>query len=105
MSARNGLLLWNGCSVFRDHVVLVSYGPKHEIYQELVYNRADIEHARVIWARSLSPESDQALVEHYRGRRIWKLTENGYLMLSDYRSSEEKSTMTTRIRPSSEGPF
>ena len=88
-----------------DHVVLVSYGPQHEVYQELVYNQADIEHARVIWARSLSPESDRALVEHYRGRRIWMLTENGYLIVRNYSPGEEKSTITARIKSSSEGPF
>jgi len=88
-----------------DQLVLVSYGPKHEIYQELVYNQADIDHARIIWARSLSPEQDQALVEHYGGRRAWMLTENGYLMLKDYKPSEDQSTITTRIQSSSEGRF
>ena len=88
-----------------DQLVLVSYGPQHEIYQELVYNQADIDHARIIWARSLSPELDQALVEHYAGRRAWMLTENGYLMLKDYTPGEDKSTITTRIQSSSAGRF
>lgn len=86
-------------------LVLVTYGPKHEIYQELVYNQADIDHARIIWARSLSPELDQALVEHYGGRRTWTLTENGYLMLKDYKPSEDQSTITRRIQSPSEGRF
>lgn len=87
------------------HLVLVSYGPKHEIYQELVYNEADIDQARIVWARSLSPESDQALLEHYANRRVWMLTENGYLMLSDYKPSQEKGTTTTRSKSLAEGAF
>lgn len=88
-----------------DHLVLVSYGPQHEIYQELVYNQADIDHGRIIWARSLSAQSDQALVKHYGGRRAWRLTENGYLMLKDYKPSQDKGTITARMEPSSEGRF
>ena len=26
-----------------EHLVLVSYGPRHQIYEELVYNHADID--------------------------------------------------------------
>ena len=88
-----------------DALILVRYGPKHEIYQELVYNEADIDHARVIWARSLSPELDEKLVQHYAGRRVWMLTENSDLILSAYKPSQERSTITARIQSGSEGPF
>ncbi len=88
-----------------QHLVLVSYGPRHEIYQELVYNQADIEHQRIIWARSLSPESDRALIEHYSGRRAWMLRENGTPVLNDYTPSEEKSTITAHIESSPNGRF
>ena len=88
-----------------DHLVLVSYGPKHEIYQELVYNQADIDRSRVIWARSLSLESDRQLVEHYAGRRIWTLTENGELLLKSYGEGQEESTMATQVRAVRRGHF
>ena len=81
-----------------DHLVLVSYGPKHEIYQELVYNRADIERAKIVWARSLTPESDQKLIAHYASRRVWKLTEDGEVLLKSYEPGEEKSTMTNQLQ-------
>jgi hypothetical protein len=88
-----------------DHLVLVSYGPKHEIYQELVYNHADIDGSRVIWARSLSPESDRQLIEHYAARRIWSLTENGEILLKSYGEGQEKSTMATQVRALPRGHF
>jgi hypothetical protein len=82
-----------------DHLVLVSYGSKHEIYQELVYNGADLEHERIVWARSLTPESDEKVIEHYASRRVWKLTENGEVLLKSYEPGEEKSTMTSQKVP------
>jgi hypothetical protein len=81
-----------------DHLVLVSYGPKHEIYQELVYNRADIEHARIIWARSLTREADEKLIAHYASRRVWKLSEDGEVLLKSYEPGKEESTMTSQFR-------
>ena len=36
---------------------------------ELVHNRADIEGATIIWARSLSPTADAALVARYGAGR------------------------------------
>ena len=67
-----------------DHLVLVHYGTQHEIYEELVYNRADINGSKVVWARSLGPEKDQRLVQYYAGRQVWSLEEDGDVKLSRY---------------------
>jgi hypothetical protein len=65
-------------------LVLVKYGPKHDLFEELVYNPADIDSARVVWARSLGPQLDRALLEYYRGRKIWLAEENGDLQVTPY---------------------
>lgn len=66
------------------HLVLVRYGPRHDIYEELVYNHADIDGSKVIWARSLGAEKDAELIRHYPDRDIWMLTENGGVTLCRY---------------------
>jgi len=55
------------------HLVLVRYGPKHDPFREYVYNAADIDHARIVWARDMGPEQDRALLEYFHDRQIWTL--------------------------------
>jgi hypothetical protein len=65
-----------------EHLVLVSYGPRHAIYEELVYNHADIDGSKVVWARSLGPEKDAELIRHYPKRDVWMVEENAGVTLS-----------------------
>jgi hypothetical protein len=67
-----------------EHLVLVRYGIHHEIYEELVYNGADIDRSKIVWARSLGSEKDQRLIQYYAGRQVWSLEEDGEVKLSRY---------------------
>lgn len=65
-----------------EHLVLVSYGPHHQIYEELVYNHADIDGSKTIWARSLGAEKDHELIQHYSNRDVWLLYDDGRVTLT-----------------------
>lgn len=56
------------------HVVLVAYGRHHRIHQEWVYNSADIDSQRVVWAHDLGDPANQKLYAYYSDRWIWSLT-------------------------------
>jgi hypothetical protein len=54
-------------------LVIVTYGPSHEMFEEWVYNGADLEGAPILWARDTGAESNGELIEYYAGRHIWRL--------------------------------
>jgi hypothetical protein len=53
------------------HVVLVHYGPEHSVHEEWVFNAADIDASKVIWARDLPGEINGQLLRYYPDRTIW----------------------------------
>ncbi|MEJ7930648.1 hypothetical protein WG922_11745 [Ramlibacter sp. AN1015] len=53
------------------HLVMVRSGAHNPVHYELVYNEADIDAARVVWARALGPDRDARLAEHFPGHRVW----------------------------------
>jgi hypothetical protein len=55
-----------------QHLVIVQYGPQHEInFHEWVYNRAEIDSAKVIWARDMGPAENAELIKYFKNRRAW----------------------------------
>jgi hypothetical protein len=57
------------------HLVLVRSHPDAiGFHQESwLYNEADIDGSRVIWARDLGTQGNRALLQYYAGRRVWRL--------------------------------
>jgi hypothetical protein len=76
-----------------QHLVLVRYGPAHSPHEEWVFNEADIDAAKVVWARGIwadpkdrlrlgagrhAPQSKSrdpnlCLLEHFSDRSVWLL--------------------------------
>ena len=48
-------------------LVFVRYWPQHQ-FQEWVHNAADIDRARIVWARDLGPDENQKLLRYYPDR-------------------------------------
>ncbi|HEX4232148.1 MAG TPA: hypothetical protein VHZ07_26005 [Bryobacteraceae bacterium] len=51
-------------------LVFVRYSPHHIFQDEWVYNAADIDNARIVWARDLGPEEDRKLIAYYPRRTV-----------------------------------
>ncbi len=52
-------------------LAIVRYAPAHRSIDEWVYNAADIDGSKVIWAREMQPAEDLELIHHYKDRNIW----------------------------------
>ncbi|MBZ5526891.1 MAG: hypothetical protein LAN71_03180 [Acidobacteriia bacterium] len=54
-----------------NHLVIVHYDKTHDPINEWVYNAADIDGAKVVWARDMGMEKNQELINYFSNRRVW----------------------------------
>jgi len=54
-------------------LVFVRYYPQHIFQEEWVYNRADVDASRVVWARDLGADENEKLRAYYKDRSVWLL--------------------------------
>jgi hypothetical protein len=53
------------------HLVFIRYAPDHNYHHEWVYNAADIDNSKVVFARELNAASDRKLIEYFKDRLVW----------------------------------
>jgi len=56
-----------------QHLVIVRYKPDHDYHTEWVYNEANIDAAKVVWAREMDLQHNRELMNYFKGRVIWLL--------------------------------
>lgn len=59
-------------------LVLVRYGEHHFLAEEWVYNAADIDGSKVVWARDMGRENNAELVRYYKDRVTWMLEADAF---------------------------
>jgi hypothetical protein len=52
-------------------LAIVRYSSVHNPLDEWVYNAADIDNSRVVWAREMDAPADLELIRYYRDRKVW----------------------------------
>jgi hypothetical protein len=84
-----------------DDLVIVHYSPDHDPTWEWVYNAADIDHAKIVWAREIPGVPLQPLLDYFPNRRVWiaEPDENPPRLLP-YRPSADRSPAEVHTSPS-----
>ncbi len=53
-------------------LAIVRYGPEHTaVMNEWVYNNADIDRSKVVWAREMDAASNLELIRYFSNRHVW----------------------------------
>lgn len=52
-------------------LVIVHYAPDHDVLHEWVFNAAEIDAAKIVWAREIPGLDLKPLLDYYHDRRIW----------------------------------
>jgi len=67
-----------------QHLVIVHYSQRDIPSKEWVYNRADIDHAKIVWARDMGPIANAELLRYYGNRQIWYVDRSSGSVLLPY---------------------
>jgi hypothetical protein len=67
-----------------QQVVLVKYAPDFDLDREWVYNGADIDSQKIVWARDMGAEKNRELLDYYRGRKVWEVEVDGGAQVRPY---------------------
>ena len=54
-----------------EHLVVVRYSKDHNSGEEYVYNEADIDRAKTVWAREIPGMDLKPLFDYFRNRDVW----------------------------------
>ena len=52
-------------------LAIVRYAPGHNPLDEWVYNAADIDNSKVVWAWDMDDTNNQKLIRYYKDRTVW----------------------------------
>jgi hypothetical protein len=55
----------------QKNLIIVRYAPDHDVNHEWVYNAADMDAAKVVWARYIPGLDLKPLLDYYHDRSIW----------------------------------
>jgi hypothetical protein len=86
-------------------LVFVRYWPQHPFQNEWVYNGADIDGQRVVWARDLGDAENRKLLVYYKDRKAMVLEPDARPpLLEEYAVHEGEPVVVEQVQPADSGP-
>ena len=53
------------------HLIIVRYPEGYNVHDDWVFNGAEIDGAKLLWARETNPLQNQKLLDYFKDRQIW----------------------------------
>ena len=53
------------------HLIIVRYAEVHNPHNEWVFNGADIDGGKIVWARDMDPAQNEKLLAYFKDRKVW----------------------------------
>jgi hypothetical protein len=74
------------------HLVIVRYNEDDlSVHDEWVYNGADIDNSKIVWARELDKTQDEKLFAYFKDRKVWlATTQDDHLVFGPYEEPKDK---------------
>ena len=54
-----------------QQLAIVRYSDKHSVFDDWVYNAADVDRSKVVWSREMDGPANAELLGYFRDRRAW----------------------------------
>ena len=54
-----------------QQLAIVRYSDRHSVFDDWVYNAADVDRSKVVWAREMDGPANAELLSYFRCRRAW----------------------------------
>ena len=81
-------------------LAIVRYGADHNPLDDWVYNEANIDGAKIVWAREMNRERTAKLIDYYRDRLVWLIEpDRDPMVISPYflHGAQGKTNHATRM--------
>ena len=83
-----------------QHLVIVHARRSYIPSQDWVYNQANIDSSKVIWARDMGTEANEELLRYYSNRRVWMVDPyDGINRLEAYDGHSSQDTLASAFGP------
>lgn len=77
-------------------LAIVRYTPDHNCLDEWVYNAADVDASKVVWAREMDDTENLELIHYYKDRTVWLVEPDSQAKISLYPSIATKQLTAKR---------
>jgi hypothetical protein len=61
------------CEMPGKQLVIVHYSSSHNVHDDWINNRADIDRSKVVWARDMGENQNRELLLYFKNRRAWSV--------------------------------